>query len=473
MDDAALLPIVKDPAQPLWKRVFATGWAGKLTSPESAALLAEAAAGGSQQPAAVRQAAILSLGLRQSSFGLLKGIADATKEPWRLRVAAAWALGKSADPGALTTLKALLNEDQKALKAQAIDSLAALKAKEAVDALVALLPKRDSQEVRSNILSAIGQLGDQTTADSLTAMAGKTPDLRRPVIPVVARISRTKAIPALAGFFDGAAPKGAKDADWPIRLDVCESLAGMDDPAAFALLQKAVVDVHASVRASAIRAIASVASDERRNLVRSLVDSSDKDVSRSAIRALGANRSPESKVKFLEILKSTDRSKEVRWAAIEALAEYRDAGVAQALLATLRQETDSNLRADTLDSLSVQSTPGARAAVELALKDQDSYVAGRAARVWRRLNGIKACSSTLNALLERKDGSAAEKLVNTLTLPGCRDKGSLGQVAARFGAGDAGLDGEIARLLKSWSGQDFGTDKEKWLAWSTQGIAGR
>ena len=43
LDDASVLPIVRDQAQPMWKRAFAAGWASELNSPESSMALAEIA----------------------------------------------------------------------------------------------------------------------------------------------------------------------------------------------------------------------------------------------------------------------------------------------------------------------------------------------------------------------------------------------------------------------------------------------
>jgi hypothetical protein len=93
-------------------------------------------------PCAVRACVKVAPGQRRASYDLIKSIAVGKKQPSRIRVAAARALGKSNDASASDTLLGLLNEREAGVSAQAIDSLAALKARSAVDPLVGLLTKK-------------------------------------------------------------------------------------------------------------------------------------------------------------------------------------------------------------------------------------------------------------------------------------------------------------------------------------------
>lgn len=468
MDDDTLMPILQDPSEALWKRVLAAQWAGDLKSATSAEVLAGIAGNEVGQSIPLRRSAVLALGVRQAAIDVVQGIASNKKEPRTLRDAAVWALGRSSDPASVNSLLALLNDSDTSVKAQAIDALAARKASQALEPLVTLLPKREAADVRSNIATAIGELGDGSTADALLAAAKKTPDIQRLVIPVLMKLRSANTLPALAALFDANAPKGSKDENWPVRSDICEALSGVEDPVALEILKKGLTDSHERVRAAAVRSIAASRLPETISIALNLIDDPDKDKARATIRAFEGTGSGAAKGKILAVLKDHTRPKEVRWAAINALAEYHDAEVVQALIDALQQETDANLRAETLDALVAQESPKATAIIETFLRDSDDYVVGRAARLWRKMNGVNACASTLGALLESKDAEAASELVNMLTLPGCRGTAALEKVIGRLGEADAAYDAEIARLLKSWSSEDLGVDKEKWLAWLKQ-----
>ena len=134
-------------------------------------------------------------------------------------------------------------------------------------------------------------------------------------------------------------------------------------------------------------------------------------------------------------------------------------------MAALREEKDANLRADAIDSIALQNSAASRLTVNQALRDSDSYVAARAARAWRRINGIDACSATLSAFMETNDGDHADGYVTVLTLPGCRERADVDKVIARLSQGSKEYHSKVGRLLKSWTGQDFGEDMEKWQGW--------
>jgi len=255
-----------------------------------------------------------------------------------------------------------------------------------------------------------------------------------------------------------------KDKDWPVRMDVCTQLAGRDDPASMSLLRRGLADPHDWVRSAAIQAMAKPLNPERETLLISLMSDGNAQTSRAAIRALGTATSPAAKSKLLDMVKTSSLAKEIRWAALEALGNYSEADVAQALVATLANEADANLRADTYSALAMHPTPQALAAIEHGLLDTNSYSTQRAAWIVRKQRGTKACAPTLAALIARQGGAATDALVGMLTLPGCRDRVSFDKVIARLGASDAAYDAALTRLLRSWTGQDAGTDKTKWTA---------
>ena len=314
----------------------------------------------------------------------------------------------------------------------------------------------------SNLSKAIGQLGSEGTADSLAALGTKNAELRRTLIPIIAKLRTTSALPVFESWYALTLPQGTKDESWTVRLDVCEQLEGMDDPRANALLDKCLADSHDWVRAAAVRSLAKPATAARVQRLAGFMGDTSQQIARAAVRALGATKSPNAKSQLIEMVGNAGRTKEIRWAAIDALTDYEDSGVSQALIASLKRETDANLRADTYSSLAKQSTSASRSAIEQGLRDTSSYAAGRSAQIWRKQLGLEACGATLGALLERKDGDGAEKLVNMLALPGCRDRSAFDKVVARIGASDGDYDAQLSRLLKAWTGGDAGTDKVKW-----------
>ena len=72
----------------------------------------------------------------------------------RVRVAAAWALGVTASPGAADALKGLLNDEREAVRISAVDALAEVATREAISALKTAL-EDESDDVRLSSLKAL------------------------------------------------------------------------------------------------------------------------------------------------------------------------------------------------------------------------------------------------------------------------------------------------------------------------------
>lgn len=464
IDDESWTAMAADGQQPLWKRMLAVQSLASVASPAATTALTRVADPAGGQPRSLRETALYALAERPDGIALARTLAVSKKEPWQVRRAAVHALGRSKNPGVITILRTVLDDSDNRVRDRAIDALAELGAKDAVSDLIALLSKRNASDVRSNIGSAIAKLGDTLTVDSLATLGTKTADLRRTLVPVMVRLGGASALSTLDAWFRAALPKGNDDEKWPVRMDVCAQLAAREDEASAILFRKCLADPHDWVRSAAIQAMSEPLNSEREALLVTLMSDSNAETSRAAIRALGTATSSVAKPKLLETVRTSALAKEIRWAALEALGNYDDADVTQELVGTLANETDANLRAETYSALARHQRPQALAAIEHGLRDATSYSTERAAWIVRNSQGTKACATALAALIARQDGEAADGLVNVLTLPGCRDRVSFDAIVGRLGSSDAAYDTAITRLLKSWTGQDAGTDKTKWAA---------
>lgn len=171
-----------------------------------------------------------------------------------IRKAAAAALGKISAPTATAALLGSLNEEDPAVLASVIESLGALKVREAVPKLVEFIDSRDSLEVLHATLEALGAIAEPTSAGVIIAARKKFMADRR----------LRRSFAAALGSFN--AP-GVEDALKPLLADECSNvrLAAVDSlgrlKAVQALPELAAIlgkDEEPSVRRAAATAIGQI-----------------------------------------------------------------------------------------------------------------------------------------------------------------------------------------------------------------------
>ena len=158
------------------------------------------------------------------------------------RRAAAAALGRLGDPGAVPALASVLRDDDALLGARAIEALAEIQHQDAIRPLIPLLGdtrEADGRGIQSRVGEALRRLGEGELVDTvLAALAG---DFGR--LKALGNGYRAEIIAALAGALEGSSGKHAANALAEIhavealtRLRAVLRSSGSQDPAGQAVL---------------------------------------------------------------------------------------------------------------------------------------------------------------------------------------------------------------------------------------------
>ena len=164
---------------------------------------------------------------------VLAPLISALKSPdWIVRMHAAKALGRIKDPGTVTVLMPLLQDNVKAVREEtstalaavgnaalssllvalshaewlvrlhAIEALGKMRSPEAVDPLLSVLFNDRDRAVREDAVHALGQIGDARAVDGLLTLI-KEPELRPLVVEALGLIGDRRAVPVLIEVLEG------------------------------------------------------------------------------------------------------------------------------------------------------------------------------------------------------------------------------------------------------------------------------
>jgi HEAT repeat protein len=213
---------------------------------------------------------------------------------WKVRAAAARALGKIQDPRAVEPLIAALKDTDKDVREAAVYALGEIKDPRAVEPLIAAL-KDAEWRVRTAADEALVKIGAPAVEPLIAALKDKDSDVRKAAAQVLGEIKDPRAVKPLSAAL--------KDEEWDVCQAAAEALGKIKDPRAVDPLIAALKDT-------------------------------DKDVREAAVYALGEIKDPRAVEPLIAALK--DENSDVRQAAAKALEKIKDPRAVEPLIAALK-----------------------------------------------------------------------------------------------------------------------------------------
>ncbi|MBM3214313.1 hypothetical protein FJZ36_05310 [Candidatus Poribacteria bacterium] len=188
----------------------------------------------------VREKAAYALGRvnqRTAVEGLLARLQDEA-EWFRVRAAAAWALGTIRDLSARPALTAALSSPNATLRAAATTALGAMRSTDALPEIVRLATDRAQPDnVRVAAIGALGTIdGDMADSTLGSLLTGEIGDTRIAVVNAASAAKVADAVPALMLALDD---RGGTE---PLRRAVASALGNLADPRAGSLMAQRLMD---------------------------------------------------------------------------------------------------------------------------------------------------------------------------------------------------------------------------------------
>jgi HEAT repeat protein len=279
------------------------------------------------------------------------------------RKAAAIALGRIGDSGAVPALVGVLTGDDE-LTIVAAGALGKIGDRRAFDALLEMLGHADVA-VRQAAIAAINSLGHPEMAEhALKLLSDANPYVRESAVKI-------------AGYFGYAECTGllldrCHDADENVRRAAVEHIAYLEDDRVIPTLVDALRNAPPRVRAAAAAAFAQVDSPTALPHLLDALRDTDSWVRYFAARSIGRHRRVES-LDALARVASGDEASHVRIAAIDSLGQIDGPG-AVAVLTSFVESPDLNLARAALKSLGQIRHPDALPPLLEALRSPDAQL---------------------------------------------------------------------------------------------------
>jgi HEAT repeat protein len=277
-------------------------------------------------------------------------------EDWRIRRAAAEALGQIGDPQATPALIQALRDEDFWVRRAAAEALGQIGDPQATPALAQAL-RDEMWLVRLAAAEALGQIGDpQATPALIQALQDEDSDVRRAAARALRKIDAkdTRAIPE----------------DWEIHVvvpkDVIRTVQARSEEHRIVIWTLEIGDPQA------VPILIEALKHGNRIAVRSTTIEALREIGAPAVLAL------------VQALKDKNRDKDVRWTAASLLWWIGDPQATPALMEALKDE-DSDVREAAAWALAKIGDPQATPALIQALQDKDRDVREAAARALLKL----------------------------------------------------------------------------------------
>ncbi|MEZ4866975.1 MAG: HEAT repeat domain-containing protein [Caldilineaceae bacterium] len=313
-----------------------------------------------------------------------------------LRSAAAAALGKLGDAGALSPLLHALADEEITVRMAAVAALGEIGLASSAVTATLLMALADKQLTRTAI-KALTALGAPAVPALISALAMPNMTTRSSVAEALGAMGAAAADAVLALL------AACTDEDWVTRCRSAEALGaiGVATPPVLKMLQTLGMESNGDVREQAVLALGQLGQQTRA-------------VTPSLLTALG------------------DAEAKVRGAAVRALkATAQEPGVTPALVNTLREDLASGVRATAATTLGEAGapTPTVVAALADALADSDQQVQGAAAHALGALGPAAAEAVPALLALVQGEGHYRNEMARMLSFRAAA-AGALGQIGA-------------------------------------------
>jgi len=342
-------------------------------------------------PAAAARLGMFALARLKAYSQLASAVLEANGQPRVAWWPVAFALQRLEDKRALPALLALATNGNPYARAFAVKGLGALKDAAALPVLIPLLTSGD-RNVLVETVRALGRIGDPSAAAPLQKLIHD-----RATDPIV----KLESVSALGGIhrIAGVQPPGVvddlvdalTDASPPLRAAALRALASLDSDNFVIVLSGLDPDPHWHVRAALATLLGTFAPDVALPRLTAMLKDQDQRVIPSVLASLVRLKAPTAIATLLERLKADDPV--VRTAAANGLGELKPPDGPSALveaLAFAQRDTTYIARAAALSALAKYGAAAAMPHLTAALADKDWAVRVRVVALMREFDPAAA-----------------------------------------------------------------------------------
>lgn len=207
---------------------------------------------------------------------------------WRMREAAAWALGETRSPGVVPDLIEALSDGDRAVRKSAVWALGCIGDDRAVPDLLQRLRLDKNPRVLQLTIWALGEIGAPEAAPAITRMLEyQNEDIRRAAVTALGKISDTNALPGLI--------EALVDSNEEIQIAAACALGQIGHPDALEPLRAAMWNApNPVVQSEAIKALANIPDPRVLPMLEQTLQEEDTpEVQKSAAEALSNIGTPE------------------------------------------------------------------------------------------------------------------------------------------------------------------------------------
>lgn len=451
MQAEALLAILNNAQEPLWRRVFAASWAGEHDYAAAKPALVALIDSRGKINERLRIAGLSGLAADKDAELTAKvmTIAKDRSEDKRVRWAALRALGQLADPSATQFLVGVMNGKDDAEAGEAIVALRLSRDPAAAEPLLACLQNPKRERKHSAAAKALALVADNRHLPALSKLAGsKTRGTADAAVTAMAGVKTTEAVTALAQVATAGGEGSGK---------AIESLGESDLPDAIASLKRLLAEGKPETKDKAVDAIGARDTPERVALLRESLASSEWSVRKHAAERLGELKVSATAADLAALLK--DEEKSVRSAAATALSKL-DVEAAAAPLASALEDKEAEVRQAAIRGLGRLGSPASLPALQAAWKepaDRDD--------VARALGGIKSPQSVEALVPATTDAETSVRHAATQALRQLDYPRSVDLLVGMLDDKDESVKRNAAASLAELTGQELGPDSEAWSTW--------
>jgi len=193
-----------------------------------------------------------------------------------IRTNAAYCLGRIKDRRAVEPLIKLLNDGDSWVRWQAIRALAELKDRRATEPLLKLL---NDEQLRTEIIHVLGQIGDASAIDTLSFyLKDKNAEVRIAVISALGNIGHKSAVPFLINALS--------DKDSGVKCQAISSLGKIGDASAIDALVSVINSGQKEPTYRSIDALRQIGNKKAAEILIALLDDKDANIRKNASWAL-------------------------------------------------------------------------------------------------------------------------------------------------------------------------------------------